>query len=70
MKCVICQHGYTEKSFTTVTLERNQSVLVFKQVPADICDNCGEVYWDLKILIVCLPYLMKAKQQMTPALQR
>jgi len=44
MKCVICQHGYTEKSFTTVTLERNQSVLVFKQVPADICDNCGEVY--------------------------
>jgi YgiT-type zinc finger domain-containing protein len=46
MKCVICRHGYTEKSITTVTLERNQSVLVFKQVPADICDNCGEVYLD------------------------
>ena len=49
MKCVICRHGYTEKGFTTVTLERNESVLVFKQVPADICDNCGEVYLESEI---------------------
>ena len=49
MKCVICQHGYTEKGFTTVTLERNESVLVFKQVPAEICDNCGEVYLESEI---------------------
>lgn len=49
MKCVICQHGYTEKGFTTVTLERNESVLIFKQVPADICDNCGEVYLESEI---------------------
>ena len=44
MKCAICRQGYTESGFTTVTLERNQSTLVFKQVPADICENCGEVY--------------------------
>jgi YgiT-type zinc finger domain-containing protein len=49
MKCLICRLGYTEKSFTTVTLERNQSVLVFKQFPADICDNCGEVYLESEI---------------------
>ena len=49
MKCVICQHGDTENGFSTVTLERNESVLVFKQVPADICDNCGEVYLESAI---------------------
>jgi hypothetical protein len=30
-------------------LERNESILVFKQVPADICDNCGEVYLESEI---------------------
>ena len=49
MKCVICQHGDTENGITTVTLERNESILVFKQVPADICDNCGEIYLESAI---------------------
>ena len=49
MKCAICRHGYTESGFTTVTLERNQTTLVFKQVPADICENCGEVYLSSEI---------------------
>lgn len=49
MKCAICRYGYTESGFTTVTLERNQTTLVFKQVPADICENCGEVYLSSEI---------------------
>ena len=49
MKCAICRHGHTESGFTTVTLERNQTTLVFKQVPADICENCGEVYLSSEI---------------------
>jgi YgiT-type zinc finger domain-containing protein len=49
MKCAICRHGYTESGFTTVTLERKQTTLVFKQVPADICENCGEVYLNAEI---------------------
>ena len=49
MKCAICRHGHTESGFTTVTLERNQSTLVFKKVPADICENCGEVYLSSEI---------------------
>jgi hypothetical protein len=27
-----------------VVLEREQSTLVFKNVPAKICENCGEEY--------------------------
>ena len=44
MKCMICKHGETEKGFTTVTFEKNGSTIVFKHVPALICDNCGEKY--------------------------
>ena len=44
MKCVICKNGETAPGYATVTLERNESVIVFKEVPADICDNCGEYY--------------------------
>jgi len=27
-----------------VTLERGETIIVFKKVPADICENCGEYY--------------------------
>ena len=46
MKCVICKHGETKEGTTTVTLEKNSSTIVFKEVPAHICDNCGEKYID------------------------
>jgi YgiT-type zinc finger domain-containing protein len=44
MKCTICKHGKTAPGRVTVTLERGKSTLVFKSVPADVCDNCGEQY--------------------------
>ncbi|MDQ7067531.1 MAG: type II toxin-antitoxin system MqsA family antitoxin [Sulfurimonas sp.] len=46
MKCMICKHGETKNGTTTVTLEKNGSTIVFKEVPANICDNCGEKYID------------------------
>jgi YgiT-type zinc finger domain-containing protein len=42
MKCVICKHGETTPGSTTVTLEKASSTIVFKGVPALICDQCGE----------------------------
>lgn len=44
MKCVICKNGYTSAGVTTVVLERNGTTLIFKMVPAEICDNCGEEF--------------------------
>jgi len=44
MKCVICKNGTTENGFTTITLEKNDSTIVFKHVPALVCSNCGEKY--------------------------
>ncbi len=43
---MICKHGETKKGITTVTLEKDNSTIVFKEVPAHICDNCGEKYID------------------------
>jgi YgiT-type zinc finger domain-containing protein len=46
MKCVICKNGDTEEGLTTIILEKNNSTVIFKKVPAMVCDNCGEKYLD------------------------
>lgn len=46
MKCVICKKGETEIGKVTVTLERNGTTVVVKNVPAQVCQNCGEEYVD------------------------
>ncbi|MCH8156486.1 MAG: type II toxin-antitoxin system MqsA family antitoxin [Nitrospinae bacterium] len=46
MKCLICRQGETEKGKTTVTLERGESAIIVRGVPADVCVNCGEYYLD------------------------
>lgn len=42
VKCVICKHGDTGPGVVTITLERGAATVVFKSVPASVCDNCGE----------------------------
>jgi YgiT-type zinc finger domain-containing protein len=49
MKCVICKQGDTDPGATTVTMTRGESTIVIKNVPADICENCGEYYLSEKI---------------------
>lgn len=44
MKCVICKHGATHSGEVTVTLPRGESTIIFKGVPAEVCENCGEYY--------------------------
>ena len=44
MECVICKHGTTKYGLVTFTLERNNVIVVFKNVPALVCENCGDFY--------------------------
>jgi len=44
MNCTICKQGETQPGTATVVLERGQATVVIKDVPADICENCGEYY--------------------------
>ncbi|MGA9377706.1 MAG: type II toxin-antitoxin system MqsA family antitoxin [Phormidium sp.] len=44
MKCLTCKHGQTNPGLVTVILERKESLVIIKKVPAEVCDNCGEYY--------------------------
>jgi YgiT-type zinc finger domain-containing protein len=40
MKCPLCETGNLKEGTTTVTLERDGAIIVFKNVPAFVCDQC------------------------------
>lgn len=42
--CVICKHGTARPDFVTVTLEKKDVIIIFKNVPALVCENCGDYY--------------------------
>ncbi len=44
MNCVICKHSETSEGFATVVLTRGGSTIIIKDVPAEVCANCGEYY--------------------------
>ena len=41
MKCVTCKHGVTFLGTTVITLEQEGTTVVFKDIPAQVCDLCG-----------------------------
>lgn len=49
MKCVICKNGTTQPGFATVMVERGATTVILKQVPADVCEDCGEYYLSSEI---------------------
>jgi YgiT-type zinc finger domain-containing protein len=49
-KCSLCNHGEAHGGRATLMLERADSVIVLKNVPAEICDNCGEQYFTPEVL--------------------
>jgi len=46
----MCHAGALRKASaggtTTLTMERGQATIVFKGVPADVCNTCGEAFVD------------------------
>ena len=46
MKCVICRNGETQSGAVSITLERADTTIVMKSVPAEVCGTCGEQYVD------------------------
>lgn len=65
MKCVICKKGETAKGKVTVTLDRNGTTVVVKNVPAQVCQNCGEEYVDEKTTAQLLREATRAAQSGT-----
>ena len=46
MICVTCRHGRTAPGTATMTFEERGAVIVIRNVPAQVCDNCREAYFD------------------------
>lgn len=44
MNCALCKTGHTEPGKVTVSLTRGESVVVIREVPADVCVTCGEYF--------------------------
>ena len=40
--CTTCKNGIMRKGVTTVTFDKNNVVIVFRNVPAKVCDQCGD----------------------------
>ena len=46
MKCVVCKNGETQPGRTTETYELGTAVVVVRDIPAEVCGQCGEAYTD------------------------
>jgi YgiT-type zinc finger domain-containing protein len=49
VKCVVCRQGETRPGKTTVVLQRGGATVVVNDVPAQVCENCGEEYVDEQV---------------------
>ncbi len=49
MKCAICRTGEPSMDLTNVTLSRGKTTILIKDVPAQVCGNCGEYYLSTEI---------------------
>jgi YgiT-type zinc finger domain-containing protein len=63
MKCAICKHGQTQLGHATVALTRGSTTIVLREVPAEVCANCGEYYLSAEVTAVVLERAERAVQQ-------
>jgi YgiT-type zinc finger domain-containing protein len=46
MNCIVCKKGVTQPGKATVTIDKAQTVVVIRDIPAQVCTTCGEEYID------------------------
>ena len=42
MNCPLCRNGRFTDGKTTMTVEKGDAILVVRDIPARVCDNCGD----------------------------
>jgi YgiT-type zinc finger domain-containing protein len=50
MRCIVCKHGETEPGQITLSVDREGTVVVVRDVPADVCATCGEEYLSAEVM--------------------
>ncbi len=46
MKCLVCKYNRFKKGTTVLPIERGNAILLITDIPARVCENCGETYLD------------------------
>ena len=49
MKCFMCK-GETEEKLVNYLVDLEKTIIIIKQVPADVCKQCGEKYFDNEVM--------------------
>jgi YgiT-type zinc finger domain-containing protein len=62
MKCVICKTGHAEAGRATFTLDRDGRTYVLRDVPAAVCQQCGEPYFDAEVTKHVLAQIERASE--------
>jgi len=70
MKCIVCHHGETRPGRTTVTFHRDGQTVVVNEVPAEVCENCGEAYVDENVTAQVLEIAADARRAQAQVLVR
>lgn len=45
MRCIRCKTGKTKPGTSSLTLERDDAVVVIRSIPGEVCQTCGEAYY-------------------------
>ncbi len=71
MKCIVCKKGSTQQGRTTVSVDKGATIVVIRNVPAEICSTCGEEYIDTDTMKGIEPLVASAqKAGLTIAVQQ
>ncbi len=62
MKCNICKNGNYRKGFANSMFDKANSIIIIKNVPAHICDNCGAKIFDEKTTRLLLNKVREMRQ--------
>lgn len=49
MKCFMCK-GETEKKLVNYIVDMDKTIVIIKDVPANVCKQCGERYFDDEVM--------------------
>lgn len=47
--CTFCK-GDLENALTTFTLDLDSSIVIIRNVPSQVCTQCGEVYYTTEVM--------------------
>ncbi|HSH60145.1 MAG TPA: type II toxin-antitoxin system MqsA family antitoxin [Acidimicrobiales bacterium] len=70
MNCIVCHHEQTRSGTTSVTFHRDSQTVVVNEVPAEVCENCGEAYFAEDVTTQLLDIAAQARKAQDQVLVR